>query len=416
MSVILVQGYHPLKGEIEIQGSKNAALPMMAAAILHKGTTVLKHVPRIQDVYCMMGILESMGCSCVLKEHTLTVDAKTIRDIRIPEENGKAMRSSIMVLGALLGRRGEAYVHYPGGCSIGSRPIDMHIEALKQMGAHICEEEGILHARALELRGTSLSLPYPSVGATENVILAAVAAKGITTLKGAAMEPEVEALCRMLNAMGANISGIGTNVLVIRGGSPLRDSQYDVPGDRIVAGTYLSAVMAAGGEAVLKKGSPEHLSQVLETGAAMGARIQVDGGDIRVAMEGRPKAMSIATGPYPGFPTDLQSMMLVLMSLGQGQSRLKETVFEGRFATAKELRKMGAGIIIEGKEALVSGKRRLKGTRVRAHDLRGGAALVTAGLAADGETCITHCHHIFRGYEDICRDLKNLGADIRREG
>ncbi len=416
MSVILVQGYHPLKGEIEIQGSKNAALPMMAAAILHKGTTVLKHVPRIQDVLCMMGILESMGCACVLEGHTLTVDAKTVRDIQIPEENGKAMRSSIMLLGALLGRCGEAYVHYPGGCSIGSRPIDMHIRALRQMGARIREEDGILHGTAVKLKGVPLSLPYPSVGATENIILAAVAAEGTTTLKGAAMEPEVEALCRMLNAMGANISGAGTGIIEIRGGSLLHDGEYTVPGDRIVAGTYLSAVMAGGGSAVLKKSSPDHLGRVIETAGAMGARIKVDGGDMKILMEGRPGAACVVTGPYPGFPTDLQSMMLVLMSMGQGQSRLKETVFEGRFATAKELRKMGAEIIIEGKEALVNGKGRLKGACVEAHDLRGGAALVTAGLGAEGETRVTCCHHIFRGYEDICRDLKNLGADIRREG
>ncbi len=416
MSIILVQGYHLLKGEIEIQGSKNAVLPMMAAAVLHKGTTVLEHVPGIQDVFCMMGILESMGCACALDGHRLTVTAPDLSDIRIPEKNGKAMRSSIMLLGALLGRCGEALVHYPGGCSIGSRPIDLHLSALKQMGVEFSEEGDLIHARTGKLRGGQISLPYPSVGATENILLAAAAAEGATVLKGAAMEPEVESLCRMLQAMGVNIQGAGTGEIRVEGGAELHDAAWDVPGDRIVSGTYLSAVMAAGGEAVLKRSSPGHLENVIRTMERMGAEIRVRGGDMEIKSKGRPAAVSVETGPYPGFPTDLQSMMLALLALGQGKGRLKETVFEGRFATAKELHKMGADIIIEEKEAFVTGGRSLRGTQVQARDLRGGAALVVAGLAAEGTTRITDCRHIFRGYEDICRDLSSLGADIRREG
>ncbi len=415
MSTILVQGYHLLKGEIEIQGSKNAVLPMMAAAVLHKGTTVLEHVPRIQDVFCMMGILESMGCTCALEGHRLTVTASDLRDVRIPEKNGKAMRSSIMLLGALLGRCGEACVHYPGGCSIGSRPIDMHLSALGKLGAVFSEEGDVIHALSGKLRGAHITLPYPSVGATENILLASVAAEGTTILKGAAMEPEVESLCRMLKSMGADIQGEGTGVLRIRGVRELHDTVYDVPGDRIVSGTYMSAVMAAGGEAVFRRSSPGHLEQVVRTMERMGARVRISGGDMEIKAAGRPKAICIETGPYPGFPTDLQSMMLVLLTLGDGEGCLKETVFEGRFATAKELHKMGAEIIIEGKEAHVAGGYSLKGTDVQARDLRGGAALVVAGLAAEGVTRIGDCRHIFRGYEDICGDLGCLGADIRRE-
>lgn len=421
MSVIVVQGYYPLKGEIEIQGSKNAVLPMMAAALLHKGTTVLKHVPIIQDVVCMMGILESMGCVCALEGHSLVIDAGGPIEPRIPREGGTAMRSSIVVLGALLGRCGEGEAYYPGGCSIGSRPINLHLQALRQLGAEIDEEGDRIRARTGGLIGTEVSLSYPSVGATENVLLAAAAAEGTTVLKGAALEPEIGALCSMLTAMGAQIDGAGTGTLVIRGVGAQKepgrfhDGEYQVPGDRIVTGTYLAAVMAAGGEAVFKGSSPDHLEQVFRVMKKMGADIRVQGQETRIRMEKRPEAISLETGPYPGFPTDLQSMMMVLLAVSEGRGYLKETVFEGRFATAKELHKMGADIIIEGTRACITGRDFLTGTEVRACDLRGGAALAVAGLAARGETRITDCRHILRGYEDICRDLGSLGADIRRE-
>lgn len=415
MSVIVVQGYYPLKGEIEIQGSKNAVLPMMAAAVLHKGTTVLNHVPRIQDVFCMMGILESMGCVCSLEGHTLTIDAKTLICCGIPKEGGKAMRSSIILLGSLLGRCKEAVAYYPGGCSIGSRPIDLHLSALEKLGANFEEEGEVIYAATTGLKGTHITLSYPSVGATENVLLAAVGAEGNTILDGAAMEPEVEDLCWMLEAMGAKISGIGTGTLKIQGGQKFHDIQWQVPGDRIVTGTYLSAVMAAGGKALFRKSCPHQLGCVIRTMREMGAEIRLWENEIEIEMVGQPKAVSVETSPYPGFPTDLQSMMMVLLSVGEGTGYLKEKVFEGRFATAKELHKMGADIIIKGREALITGQKALKAAQVQACDLRGGAALVVAGLAAEGETKVTDCHHILRGYEDICYDLKSLGAKIRRE-
>ncbi|MCI8535443.1 MAG: UDP-N-acetylglucosamine 1-carboxyvinyltransferase [Hungatella sp.] len=415
MSVIVVQGYYPLKGEIEIQGSKNAVLPMMAAAVLHKGTTVLNHVPRIQDVFCMMGILESMGCVCNLEGHTLTIDAKRLICCGIPKEGGKAMRSSIILLGSLLGRCKEAVAYYPGGCSIGSRPIDLHLSALEKLGAKFEEEGEVIYTSTTGLKGTHITLSYPSVGATENVLLAAVGAEGNTILDGAAMEPEVEDLCWMLEAMGANIRGIGTGTLKIQGGQKFHDIQWQVPGDRIVAGTYLSAVMAAGGKALFRKSCPHQLGCVIRTMREMGAEIRLWENEIEIEMTGQPKAVSVETSPYPGFPTDLQSMMMVLLSVGEGTGYLKEKVFEGRFATAKELHKMGADIIIKGREALITGQKALKAAQVQACDLRGGAALVVAGLAAEGETKVTDCHHILRGYEDICYDLKSLGAKIRRE-
>lgn len=414
MSTIQVQGLHPLKGEIEIQGSKNAVLPMMAASILHKGTVVLTHVPRIQDVFCMMGILESMGCACNLKGHTLTICTDTLTDIRIPEKYIKAMRSSIMILGALLGRCGEAITTYPGGCSIGKRPIDLHLYALKQLGAQVTEEEGKIAASADRLKGGEIHFSFPSVGATENALLAAVLADGITVIYGAAREPEIETLCEMLNSMGARIVGGGTEVIHIEGVEKLHDITFEVPGDRIVAGTYLTCTMAAGGEVRLKGIRSWEMEAAFRVFTGMGAEIVPAENQVTIRMKGRPDSISLKTEPYPGFPTDLQSQVLSLLSIGNGEGRISENIFEGRFATADQLRKMGAKILVEEKAAIVTGTYPLTGCQVEATDLRGGAALVVAGLSAQGQTVIHNCSHIERGYENICLDLQQLGAEIRR--
>lgn len=415
MSTIQVQGLRLLKGEIEIQGSKNAVLPMMAASILHKGTTVLTHVPRIQDVFCMMGILEYMGCRCSLLDHELTIDASCLTGTSIPETYVKTMRSSIMILGALLGRAGEAVTHYPGGCSIGKRPIDLHLSALRKLGAEIEEDHEMITARAACLRGTDIHLSYPSVGATENAVLAAVLAEGETRVFGAAREPEIEEMCLFLNQMGARISGIGSGVLVVCGVEELHDTVYRVEGDRIVAGTYLASVAAVGGHARFYGLNASHLLSVLPVFQMMGMAIQVEDRAVTIKGELRPQPVTVETGPYPGFPTDLQSPLMAVMVVGAGESLILENVFEGRYETAGELRKLGAQIIIEEKAAHVRGISPLYGSRVEAKDLRGGAALVVAGLAAEGETVITGCHHIFRGYEDICRDLSSLGAQISKQ-
>lgn len=413
MSVIQVQGLRSLKGEIKIQGSKNAVLPMMAAAVLHKGTTVIHNVPRIQDVFCMLGILEHIGCICCFDGHSLTIDARDLTQAEIPEEYIKSMRSSIMLSGPLLGRTGNAVTSFPGGCSIGERPIDLHLSAFRKLGAIIEEKGDKLLASANRLMGADIYFPFPSVGATENALMAAVYAQGITVIHGAAKEPEIITLCEFLNNMGAKIHGTGTSILTVTGVRELCDSEFTVAGDRIVAGTYLMAAMAAEGDIVIQGIQPGHLASSISLADRMGAELKQYESCLEVSMRGRPDCVDAITEPYPGFPTDLQSQLMAVMASAKGTGRIKETIFEGRFGTAKELHKLGADIIIEGKRADIHGLYPLKGNRVTATDLRGGAALVVAGLACEGVTEIHECHHIERGYEDICRDLSSLGAAIR---
>lgn len=412
MSAILIRGLHSLKGEIRIQGSKNAVLPVMAASLLHRGTVVITNVPRIQDVFCMMGILEYMGCLCTLEDHTLTIDTGRAFAVPVPEEQGKQMRSSIMLLGPMLGRMGEAVTSHPGGCSIGRRPIDLHLYALRKLGAEIRVEGEQITASAAKLKGAEINLSFPSVGATENAVMAAAAAEGTTRIRGAAREPEIRALCEFLQALGARIDGIGGSTLVIHGGAPLHDGTFAMPGDRIVAGTYLGAVAAAGGEVFLRGAPREHMEESVAAIRQMGAETEWQEGGILARMKGRPHGISLRTGPYPEFPTDLQSVMVAAASAAEGESRIEENIFEERFAIVKELQKLDAHIIIEDKTAQVRGCYPLRGSRVQATDLRGGAALVVAGLAAEGETEIHGYRFISRGYEDICRDLAGAGARI----
>ena len=393
MSVIQVCGLTPLKGEISIQGSKNAVLPMMAAALLHRGVTVLTNVPVIRDVACMLDILESLGCRCCHKGDCLVMDARSVTGTSIPEEYVTAMRSSIVVLSALLGRMGEGSSCYPGGCLIGARPIDLHLMALRALGADIRERDGTIEASCRKnggLKGTEIHLSYPSVGATEQAILASVLADGVTIIHQAAREPEISQMCRFLNNMGAVICGMGTDHLMVQGVAGLHDSSFRVEGDRIVAGTYGAAVVAVEADEKNRQ--------------------------IRICMGKRPLPLLIKTEPYPGFPTDLQSPFMAFLATAQGTSYIEEQVFEGRFATAKILEQMGAVIRTEDQRAVIEGHYPLKGAAVNACDLRGGAALMVAALAAEGDTFIGECHHIERGYEDICRDMAALGAHIRWVG
>lgn len=414
MSAIQVQGVESLYGEINVQGSKNGVLPMMAAALLHKGVTTLENVPRIQDLFCMMGILEYIGCICTLKGHCLTIDASEITESRIPETFVKSMRSSIIVLGPLAARLGEADTFYPGGCSIGKRPVDLHLMALDCLGIRTEEEEDALRARAEKPEGGRIVFPYPSVGATETAVLTAVLVPGETVIEGAAREPEISELCRMLRHMGAEVWEDGSGRISVKGGKTFKDSCFRVSGDRIVAGTYLTAVMAAGGKVLLNGVNPGHLSAPLARMEEAGAVIKRE--DSRIFLERTEplRGLSLKTGPYPAFPTDLQSVFLASLVSAEGESRIQETVFEGRFHTAFELNKMGAGIIIDGDKAKIPGGRRLSGARVQAGDLRGGAALIIAGLTAEGVTVVENDRHIARGYEDIVSDFRRLGAPVSK--
>lgn len=419
MSEITIQGNRPLDGEIKIQGSKNGVLPMLAASILQKGTVKLTNVPIIQDVICMVGILESAGCRCKWDEHSLYVDASAVCREEIPREDVGKMRSSILLMGALLGRMGKAVTWQPGGCSIGSRPVDLHLFAFSSLGAEVKEEDGRIEAFVKNLTGNVISFPFPSVGATENALLASVLAKGKTVICRAAREPEIISLCCLLNQMGADIQGGGTEQIVVNGVDALRETEFCVPGDRIAAGTYMTAAVASRGHIRILDAPWEFMQEEIrvfrEAGAAVSPIIQKEGRieGIEVSIKERPRALQIFTSPYPGFPTDLQSPMLSVLAGAKGVSRLKETVFEARFKTAQELKKMGADIQISDNEALITGKPCLFGAKVRAWDLRGGAALVTAALGAEGETRICDCIHIERGYEDICRDIRLLKGDMK---
>lgn len=420
MSAIAIRGLRPLQGQIAVQGSKNAVLPMMAASVLHKGTTIIHNVPRIQDVFCMMGILTSLGCACTLNGHRLEIHTEGLSGCSVSREEMEQMRSSIMLLGPLLGRCREAAVYDPGGCRIGERPIDLHLMALKALGAEICCEmssEGDadnapLRVRCGQLRGADVALPYPSVGATENAIFAAIAAEGTTVLRGCAREPEIRELCSFLKGMGALVRGGGTSVITIEGGVPLHDSEYTVSGDRIVAGTYLLAAAGAGGELVLTGMKSRELCAVTSVLRRMGAGLHEERNLFCLRSQKKLQGISVKTGPYPDFPTDLQSVMMTLMCLSEGESQIEETVFENRFRTAGELKKMGAEIEIHGNLARIQGMSRLFGAHVEAQDLRGGAALAAAALSAEGTTVIHSYEHIKRGYEDIVRDLREIGADI----
>lgn len=413
MDSIHIYGGNLLKGETRVQGSKNAVLPILAATLLIRGTCAIKNCPRIADVYHMQNLLQELGCMVHWAGSTVTVDAARVNDNRMSGESVTRMRSSIMLLGAMLGRMGEAVMSYPGGCVIGKRPIDIHLLALRNMGVEIVEEEQMFTARALHLQGAQLCLPFPSVGATENVILAAVLAEGTTVLENAAKEPEIEALCGFLEMAGADISGIGSDRLVIRGVEELHEVKYTVPADRIVAGTYLTAAMAAGGSIFLEQAPAGHLEALLKAAREMGGSVTINKEGIGIDVLHRLKALPyLKTEVYDGFPTDLQSPMMAVMAVAEGQGVIEENIFENRFRVVGDLGKMGADIETVKNKAYIRGVEKLSGCMVEAEELRGGAALVVAGLAAEGRTVIKNRHFIERGYENICRDLRNLGADI----
>ncbi len=423
---IRMEGGKPLGGRIWIQGSKNAALPILAACVLIPGKCLLRGCPDITDIGCMCNLLKSTGAAvnaAGVRGASIGIDTRSVREHRLPEKYVSAMRSSVIMMGAMLGRLGEVCVNYPGGCVIGERPIDLHLHGLEKLGAQIWIEGNHIHAYADELKGAVIDFPFPSVGATQNVILAAVTAQGTTVIKNAAREPEIIELCKFLNKAGARIDYSGTLLktgrIIIQGVelSRLHGVEYDIIPDRIVAGTYLFAALAAGGRITLENIPIGQLDSICDTIKGMGASIAVDPARNEMVVDAcdRDRIVNIPyieTDVYPDFPTDLQSPLLVAACMAKGRLTVREKIFSSRFRIVEELQRMGADIEIKGDTAVVTGGNELEGRTVIARELRGGAALVIAGLCACGITTVADSGYIRRGYQDIAGDFTELGARI----
>jgi UDP-N-acetylglucosamine 1-carboxyvinyltransferase len=415
MDRLLVTGGTPLDGTVEIAGAKNSALKLMAAVVLSDGRSSVRNVPRIQDCITMVEVLEHLGVGCAWKGDALILDTRDVRSIETPYELVSRMRASILVLGPLLARFGNARVAMPGGCNIGSRAIDLHIRGLEKMGARFSSEHGFLMGETSGLRGAVVNLDFPSVGATENVLMAAVAARGTTVIENAAREPELVDLADFLSGMGARIEGIGTPTIEIQGVDGFSPVDHTVIPDRVEAGTYAIAVCSTGGRLVLSGARGDHMDLVLSKLADAGADVLATDGGVAITMDSRARCVDLVTLPYPGFPTDLQPQMMALLASAEGTSIVTENVFEGRFMFVDELNRMGADIRTEGHHAVIRGVERLSSAPVRALDIRAGAAMVIAALMADGVTEIEDMYHVDRGYQDLETKLTALGAVVRRE-
>jgi len=418
MDKLSIRGGRPLHGEVRISGAKNAALPELCAALLTGEPVTLDNVPRLQDVATMVKLIQNMGVSVVRDGDRITLDAGALDKPEAPYDLVKTMRASVLALGPLLARFGRAHVSLPGGCAIGSRPVDQHIKGLQQMGAEIHVEHGYmvasLPAGRSRLHGAHIRTDMVTVTGTENFLMAAALAEGETVLENAAMEPEIADLAEMLIAMGAKIEGHGTSRIRIQGVERLHGCTHQVVADRIEAGTFLCAVAAAGGEALLRNGRADHLDAVIDKLREAGATVDAVPEGIRIRSEGRLHAQSFRTTEYPGFPTDMQAQFMVLNVIGQGASVVTETIFENRFMHVNELVRLGAKIQVDGKTAVIEGVPQLSGATVMATDLRASASLVIAGLVADGETVVDRIYHLDRGYDRMEEKLRGLGADIER--
>ena len=417
MSCLVINGGNILEGEIDVQGAKNAVLPILAATILNGGKNVIYNCPELRDVKITVEVLENLGCRVEKNGKTLVVESDNISGYTIPDELMRQMRSSIIFLGAIIARFKKAVVSMPGGCEIGNRPIDLHLKALRLLGVEISEAHGYINCTTDGLVGADIHLDFPSVGATENIMLAACMADGVTTISNAAKEPEIEDLQNFLNRMGAKISGGGSNYIRIEGVKRLYAVEHSIIPDRIAAATYLCAAAATGGGAVLRKVNSEHMGAMIAVLRDMGCRVYDEKNRIIIASpKSRLKAVKrIVTMPYPGFPTDIQSPFTALCSIASGTSVFVENIFENRYQHVEELRRMGADIKVDGRIAVVQGVERLSGAKVVAKELRGGAALIVAGLAAEGTTTVESISYIDRGYENIENCLSSLGANIKRE-
>lgn len=419
MDVFRIQGGTRLVGEVHVTGAKNSSLKLMAVALLASGKTTIHAVPNILDVSIMAELLRRLGCSVNYSadSETIEIDVPEIIEHRADYDLVRRMRASIAVLGPLVARTGAADVALPGGDAIGSRGLDMHIAGLERMGATVTNEHGYLfvHAPYGGLVGTQVYLDFPSVGATETLLMAAVTANGVTVIDNAAREPEVIDICKMLEAMGAKIDGIGSSLLTVTGVSSLRAVEHKTVADRIVAGTWAVAAAITGGDVTVRNASSEHLSIVLEKLVTSGAEVELTSDGFRVQMDRRPTAIDVVTLPYPGFPTDLQPQFIALNSVAEGSAMVTENLFEARFRFVQELSRLGAEVRTDGHHALIRGRSKLSGAPVEATDIRAGAGLVLAGLVADGETTVHAIEHIDRGYVDFEKQLNQLGANIIRE-
>jgi UDP-N-acetylglucosamine 1-carboxyvinyltransferase len=413
---IIVRGGNRLSGTVKVEGAKNAVLPVIAATLLaSNGKSIIHDVPALSDVYTISEVLRYLGADVKIEENTITVDASQELKFEAPFEYVRKMRASVLVMGSLLARNGRARVALPGGCAIGSRPIDQHLKGFEAMGASVKVGNGFIDAEVKgRLRGAKIYLDFPSVGATENIMMAAVLAEGTTIIENCAKEPEIVDLANFLNAMGAKVRGAGTGTIRIEGVDQLTGTTHTVIPDRIEAGTFMVAAAITGGNVLVQGAVPEHLSSLIAKMEEMGVTIIEEGNGLRVIGPEKLKAVDIKTMPYPGFPTDMQSQMMALLLKAEGTSMVTETVFENRFMHVEEFRRMNADIKIEGRSVIINGPCNLQGAEVAATDLRAAAALILAGLAAEGYTRVTELRHLDRGYVRFHEKLAALGADIER--
>ncbi|MEN2985064.1 MAG: UDP-N-acetylglucosamine 1-carboxyvinyltransferase [Thermodesulfovibrionaceae bacterium] len=415
MDKLIIFGGIPLKGEVTISGAKNAALPIIASTILASGIHTLKNIPKLKDVETMLKLLKILGADAYIERGICNIDTTKITNFEAPYELVKTMRASILVLGPLIAKFGKAKVSLPGGCAIGARPVNLHLQGLKKMGAKIELEEGYIVAKAKQLKGTKIHLDIPTVTGTENLIMAATLAKGTTVIENAAKEPEVVDLANYLISMGAKIKGAGTSIIEIEGVSELNPSkEYEIIPDRIEAGTFIAVAGICGSEITIKKCKLEHLHAVVNKMKDAGVDFKETKEGLKVTGPKKLRSVDMKTMPYPGFPTDMQAQFMAMMTVAEGTSVIKETIFENRFMHVAELRRLGADITVEGNTATVRGVKKLKGAPVMATDLRASACLVIAGLVAEGKTVIDRIYHLDRGYEDLDKKLIQLGAKIER--
>ena len=413
MKSYIIEGGKKLEGTVKISGSKNASLPILAATILSEKTNKLYNVPQIKDTKTTLEILKLLGCKIKQNSGKIEINSKHITKTEIPEHLMREMRSTVIMAGALLGRFKEGTFSYPGGCDIGSRPIDLHINAFKKLGVEITEEAGFIKCKANKIIGTNIDLDFPSVGATENIILATVLSTGTTTINHAAMELEIIDMVQFLKKMGAKIQGEGTNQIIIDGVEKLSGVSYNIMPDRIEAGTILCAVAATGGNVILDNVIPEHLTAVINKLEETGCKIEINNKKITLNAQKKLKPIDIKTMTYPGFPTDLQQIFATMLVKASGTSIIVENIFESRYKYISELRKMGAKVTVEGKTAIIKGTRKINATTVVCTDLRGGAALVIAGLMAKGKSRVENIGYIQRGYENLENKLGSSGAKLK---